>query len=389
MDEKPIPCERGYHACPELEDVFGYYNPTNKIRICEVEMNGINIKHEDKIVTNSITILKEIDYKSIFDIYSPNDSEQMMAAWYMDVEDLSKYLDHHNISVRTIIANRGLDKHLDVLAKDKNSYVRAAVAERGRDKDLDILINDPHVKVVLTVIEQCRPQDLDVFVHSSNPYIRMKVAQQGRYKDLDILVKDKNNDVREIVAEIGRPQDLDILTKDNDENVRAAVAKHGRDFTINLGLIKKVRICEVELDGTIIKSNRKYVSNKITIVKEIDYSIFKVTSKNSYHRMMVVHYGTDEDLDILVTDESSHVRSTVAFQGRTKDLDILVNDDAYVVRAAVAMQGRPQDLNVLVNDDDYIVRMVVATRKHGTDLDVRTIALYKLRKIHNTNQNTN
>ena len=152
---------------------------------------------------------------------------------------------------------------------------------------------------------------------------------------------------------------------------------------------KKVRICEVELDGTIIKSNRKYVSNKTTIVKEIDYSIFKVTSKNSYHRMMVVHYGTDEDLDILVTDESSHVRSTVAFQGRTKDLDILVNDDAYVVRAAVAMQGRPQDLNVLVNDDDYIVRMVVAGRKHGTDLDVRTIALYKLRKIHNTNQNTN
>ena len=117
MDEKPIPCERGYHACPELEDVFGYYNPTNKIRICEVEMNGINIKHEDKIVTNSITILKEIDYKSIFDIYSPNDSEQMMAAWYMDVEDLSKYLDHYNTSVRTIIANRGLDKHLDVLVK--------------------------------------------------------------------------------------------------------------------------------------------------------------------------------------------------------------------------------------------------------------------------------
>lgn len=237
MDEKPIPCERGYHACTELEDVFGYYNPTNKIRICEVEMNGINIKHEDKIVTNSITILKEIDYKSIFDIYSPNDSEQMMAAWYMDVEDLSKYLDHHNTSVRTIIANRGLDKHLDVLVKDKNSYVRAAVAERGRDKDLDILIKDLNDIVLLTVIEQCRPQDLDVFVHSSNPYIRMKVAQQGRYKDLDILVKDKNNDVREIVAEIGRPQDLDILTKDNDENVRAAVAKHGRPQDLDI-LIK-------------------------------------------------------------------------------------------------------------------------------------------------------
>ena len=172
---------------------------------------------------------------------------------------------------------------------------------------------------------------------------------------------------------------------------------------------KKVRICEVELDGTIIKSNRKYVVNKITILKEIDYSIFKATSKNSYHRMMAIHYGTDEDLDILVTDDSSYVRNTVACQGRDKDLDILVNDDSYVVRAAVAMQGRPQDLDILVNDEDpdvraavaiqgrsqdlnvlsnddnYIVRMVVEAREHGTDLDVRTIALYKLGKIHNTN----
>lgn len=234
MDEKPIPCERGYHACPELEDVFGYYNPTNKIRICEVEMNGINIKHDDKIVTNSITILKEIDYKSIFDIYSPNNSEQMMAAWYMDVEDLSKYLDHYNTSVRTIIANRGLDKHLDVLVKDKNSYVRAAVAERGRDKDLDILIKDLNDIVLLTVIEQCRPQDLDVFVHSSNPYIRMKVAQQGRDKDLDILVNDDNYVVRAAVAAQGRPQDLDILVHDENPDVRAAVAMQGRDKDLDV-----------------------------------------------------------------------------------------------------------------------------------------------------------
>ena len=178
---------------------------------------------------------------------------------------------------------------------------------------------------------------------------------------------------------------------------------------------KKVRICEVELDGTIIKSNRKYVANKITIVKEIDYSIFKATSKNSYHRMMAIHYGTDEDLDILVTDDSSHVRNTIACQGRDKDLDILVNDDSYVVRAAVATQGRPQDLDILVNDenpdvraavamqgrdkdldflandDSYIVRMAVAGQEHRKDLDIyiRAIVSHKLKEIHNTNQNTN
>lgn len=171
---------------------------------------------------------------------------------------------------------------------------------------------------------------------------------------------------------------------------------------------KKVRICEVELDGTIIKSNRKYVANKITIIKEIDYSIFKATSKNPYHRMMAIHYGTDEDLDILVTDDSSYVRSTVACQGRDKDLDILVNDDSYVVRAAVAAQGRPQDLDILVhddnedvraavamqgrdkdldvlaNDDSYIVRMAVAGQKHRKDLDIyiRAIVSHKLKNPH-------
>ena len=226
MDEKPIPCERGYHACPELEDVFGYYNPTNKIRICEVEMNGINIKHEDKIVTNSITILKEIDYKSIFDIYSPNDSEQMMAAWYMDVEDLSKYLDHYNTSVRTIIANRGLDKHLDVLVKDKNSYVRAAVAERGRDKDLDILVHDDDWLVRKAVAKHGRDKDLDILVKDKHENVRITVARQGRSQDLDILVKDECCLVRVAVAEKGRPQDLDILIKDNDYRVQIVVAEH-------------------------------------------------------------------------------------------------------------------------------------------------------------------
>lgn len=39
MDEKPVPCERGFHACQHLNDVFVYYSPTEKIRICEVELH--------------------------------------------------------------------------------------------------------------------------------------------------------------------------------------------------------------------------------------------------------------------------------------------------------------------------------------------------------------
>lgn len=229
MNEKPIPCKQGFHACLDLEDVFGYYDPIDKIRICKVELNGDIIHHEDKVVTNSITILEEIDYKSTFNINDFNEHFQMMAAWYIDVEDLTDFVNHPNEMLRSVIASRGYDPHLEVLVHDENEYVRLEVARHGRDKDLDILVHDPSAEV------------------------RVAVAEQGRVTDLDILVHD------------------------TDDNVRMTVVEH----------------------------------------------------------------------------------------------------------------GRPQDLNVLVNDDDYIVRMVVAGRKHGTDLDVRTIALYKLRKIHNTNQNTN
>lgn len=221
IDEKPVPCERGFHACLDLKDVFGYYNPTNKIRICEVELNGDIIHHEDKIVTNSITILNEIDYKSMFDIYSPNDSEQMMAAWYMDVEDLLKYLDHHNTSVRGIIAKRGLDEHLDVLVKDKDSsYVRALVAKRGRTKDLDILVNDDAYVVRAAVAMQGRPQDLDILVHDENVWVRYSVSEQGRQQDLDILVHDTELEILWLIIKIGRPQDIEILKDHPNERIR-------------------------------------------------------------------------------------------------------------------------------------------------------------------------
>ena len=66
MDEKPKLCERGFHAYKNLDDIFYYCTPVNKIRICEVELDGIIIadidNNNDKYVSNKITILKEIDY---------------------------------------------------------------------------------------------------------------------------------------------------------------------------------------------------------------------------------------------------------------------------------------------------------------------------------------
>ena len=134
--------------------------------------------------------------------------------------------------------------------------------------------------------------------------------------------------------------------------------------------INKIRIYEVELDGDIVKNDDLYAANKITIVNEIDYAIFKATSKNICHRMMCARYGTDKDLDILVHDNSKYVRKIVAEQGRNKDLDILVHDSDKEVRLAVAYNGRNKDLDVLVNDDYYYIRTVVAHQGRPKDLDI-------------------
>ena len=219
MDEKTIPCERGFHACPDLEDVFGYYDPIDKIRICEVEMNGINIKHEDKIITNNITILEELDYNATFNINDSNEHFQMMAAWYMDVKDLTDFVNHPNEMIRSVIASRGYDPHLDVLVHDDNEYVRLEVARHGRDKDLDILVHDPSAEVRVAVAEQGRVTDLDILVHDTDDNVRMTVVEHGRPQDLDILVNDSSHYVRKKVARHGRPQDLEILIHDEDPYV--------------------------------------------------------------------------------------------------------------------------------------------------------------------------
>jgi hypothetical protein len=60
---KPILCERGFHACKNVQDCFSYYsfNPENKV--AEVELSGIVLGEDgDKQCASKITILKEISW---------------------------------------------------------------------------------------------------------------------------------------------------------------------------------------------------------------------------------------------------------------------------------------------------------------------------------------
>ena len=180
INEKPEPCVAGFHACPNLNDVFNYYHPAQKVRICEVELNGDIVKHDDKVVTNSITILKEIDYQSMFTIYSSNEYVKLMAAWYMDREDLTPFLHSSNDYLRAIIAHRGLDQHLDKLIHDQHYAVRVAVAKQKRPQDLTILIKDKDFAVRAAVAKIGRDEDLDILVHDDHVDVRKEVARMGR-----------------------------------------------------------------------------------------------------------------------------------------------------------------------------------------------------------------
>ena len=59
---EPIICERGFHFCQNLSDVYNYYPMTEDTRICEVEALGTVVTDMDgiKSCTNKIKILKEI-----------------------------------------------------------------------------------------------------------------------------------------------------------------------------------------------------------------------------------------------------------------------------------------------------------------------------------------
>jgi len=66
MQERPILCKRGFHACLKVSDCFNYYSFDIQNRICEVELEGIILGlEENKQCCNKITILKEITWNEM------------------------------------------------------------------------------------------------------------------------------------------------------------------------------------------------------------------------------------------------------------------------------------------------------------------------------------
>ena len=73
LEGKIIPCENGYHFCEELIDCIQYYhNNDNDKRFFEIKSGENVIKHEDKYVTDEITLIRELTLDEVFDYIREN-----------------------------------------------------------------------------------------------------------------------------------------------------------------------------------------------------------------------------------------------------------------------------------------------------------------------------
>ena len=60
------PCERGFHFCPKMADVFRYYDEKD-CRYAEVEAVGKVVEYGDKSVTNKIRIIRELTWTEVLE----------------------------------------------------------------------------------------------------------------------------------------------------------------------------------------------------------------------------------------------------------------------------------------------------------------------------------
>ena len=74
IKEKPVLCEKGFHACKKAVDCFKYYNFNPNNKVAEVELLGEIVgKETDKQATNKIKILREIKWSELLNIVNSGD----------------------------------------------------------------------------------------------------------------------------------------------------------------------------------------------------------------------------------------------------------------------------------------------------------------------------
>ena len=69
MEESPVLCHRGFHACIKAIDCFNYKDFDSNNKVAEVDLIGIVVGLDgDKQATNKITIVREIKWTELLDM---------------------------------------------------------------------------------------------------------------------------------------------------------------------------------------------------------------------------------------------------------------------------------------------------------------------------------
>ena len=83
INEMPVLCAKGFHACKKAIDCFGYYSFNPKNKVAEVELFGDIVgKDGGKQATNKILIVKELTWHEVLelvnDTYSFTEASEIM-----------------------------------------------------------------------------------------------------------------------------------------------------------------------------------------------------------------------------------------------------------------------------------------------------------------------
>lgn len=104
-------------------------------------------------------------------------------------KDIEKYID--NDQHADAIIKTGIDKYLDKLIINEKGYIDIPcyISQIGRKKDLDILVKSKSEKIRSVVASRGYDEHLDMLVNDESTAVLQSVLDVGRDKDIDILKK--------------------------------------------------------------------------------------------------------------------------------------------------------------------------------------------------------
>lgn len=110
MDGRPVVCKSGFHFCHSVSEVYVWYPSHFDTRVCEVDTgdDAIVRKNTYKLVTNRITIVRELTPREIMDKMIEED------IWWRDKTSIYVY---------STICTSGLEESIRFFRQNPGTYV--------------------------------------------------------------------------------------------------------------------------------------------------------------------------------------------------------------------------------------------------------------------------